>query len=489
MSNILNRNNLEKLLSLRSQYTLGELVTETREKLTSAYRDYGERYMEYLPTEEALAYQRSHPLASQPLISIVVPAYETPKLFLCQMVDSVVAQTYENWELCIADGSESRLVEETLKKQYGGEARIRYRRLAGNGGISENTNQGFAFAKGAYLALLDHDDLLVPSALYEMVKRANKTGADLLYSDEDKVAGNLERYQDPHFKLDFNGEMLLGNNYICHFLMFSRELMDRTGGLDSRYDGAQDHDFVLRCSQKARRIEHVARILYHWRIHEDSTAGRTDSKLYAYEAGRRAVEAALKRQNQPGEVTMMKARGYFQITYPAPAKAALEIQAWGEPSRSWRKLQRKLGQELAAAGISVTWRELLRPERYIDWKSQPASGGRQGYILRLNRGAVQIETSDVLRLLSSCAREGVKAVSGKVVSGGRVQNCGFYEKRGAYHPRFYNLPAEYKGYFRRAVLSAEVDAVGNDMTVLCSGQPEGRILVEPAAVIEIGKRL
>lgn len=487
MSNMMNRNNLEKLLSLRSQYTLRELVIETREKLTSTYRNYGDHFMEYLPSEETLAYQRSHPLASQPLVSIVVPTYETPKLFLCQMVDSVVAQTYGNWELCIADGSESGQVEKVLREQYGGEARIRYRHLPQNGGISENTNQGFAYAQGAYLALLDHDDLLVPSALYEMVKRANSTGADLLYSDEDKVVGNLERYQDPHFKLDFNGEMLLGNNYICHFLMVSRELLDRTGGLDSRFDGAQDHDFVLRCSQKARRIEHVAKILYHWRIHEGSTAGRADSKQYAYEAGKRAVETALERRKQPGEVAMRKARGFFEITYPVPAGTVLEIQAWGEPSQAWKKQQRKLAQELAAAGVSVAWREISKPERLVDWKSRAGTEGHQGYVLRLNRAAVGLETAGILRLLGSCAREGVKAVSGKVVSGGRVLNCGFYEKRGAYHPRFYNLPAGFSGYFRRAVLAAEVDAVGNDLTVLRSGQPEGRILVEPAAVIELRK--
>lgn len=487
MSNIFNRTNLGKLLSLRSQYTLGELYKETREKLTSAYRDYGNHYMEYLPTEEALIDQRSHPLAEKPLVSIVVPTFETPKLFLCQMVDSVVAQTYENWELCIADGSESGQVEEVLREHYAGEARIQYRHLAGNGGISENTNQGFGFARGEYLALLDHDDLLVPSALYEMVKRANKTGADLLYSDEDKVVGDFIRYQDPHFKLDFNGEMLLGNNYICHFLMFSRELLDKAGGLDSRYDGAQDHDFVLRCSQKARRIEHVAKILYHWRIHEGSTAGRAGSKQYAYEAGRRAVEAALKRQGQAGEVAMTRAYGFYRITYPVPERAFLEIQVWGEPARSWGRLWRKLDLELAAAGISVVWREIPRPEGYIDWRSQGRAETAQGFILLLNRGALQLTSADILRLLGSCARPGVKAVSGKVIARGRVKNCGFYEKKGVYQPRFYHLPADFKGYFRRAVLAAEVDAVGNDLVVLRQGQTEGRILVEPGAVIGLKK--
>lgn len=485
MSTIFNRNNWKKLLSLSRRYTIGELYAKTREKLTSPYRDYGERYREYLPSEQELARQRSHPLEKEPLVSIVVPAFETPELFLCQMIDSVTAQTYGNWELCIADGSESSQVERILEERYGTEPRIRYRRLAHNGGISENTNQGFSYAEGEYVALLDHDDLLVPSALYEMVKAANETGAELLYSDEDKVSGNPLRYQDPHFKLDFNGELLLGNNYICHFLMVSRGLLDQVGGLDSRYDGAQDFDFVLRLSRQAHGIRHVAKILYHWRIHEGSTAGRAESKLYAYEAGKQAIEAALERQGQPGRVTMTKEYGFFQIEYPVPEAAVLQVEAWGEASSSWEGLWGRLKEELTAAGISVRQREAFTfpPETYIDGRRDPGAGE---YVLRINRAGVRLETAGILRLLGSCARPGVKAVSAKVISGGRVVNCGFYEKKGVYHPRFLNLPADFKGYFRRAILAAEVDAVGNDLTVICQGR-EGRVLVEPAAVIELRK--
>ena len=323
MSNIINRNNFKKMLSLRSQYTLGELYTKTREKLTSPYLNYGDYYTEYLPTEETLACQRSHPLAKQPLVSIVVPAYETPELFLRQMVDSVVAQTYGNWELCIADGSVSSRVEQALREQYEGESRIRYRRLPQNGGISENTNRGFDFAQGTYLALLDHDDLLTEDALYEMASAVSRGGREgrrpgMLYSDEDKCDQEGKRFFEPNLKEDFNLDLLLSNNYICHFLVMRRELMQSLG-FRPEYDGAQDHDLALRAAgellERGEAIGYVPKVLYHWRSHSASTAENPRSKLYAYEAGRRAIQDFAQARGWRASVEETAHVGFYALRY------------------------------------------------------------------------------------------------------------------------------------------------------------------------------
>ena len=191
----------------------------------------------YFPDERELERQRGTVWEFAPLISIVVPTYETAEHFLRQLIDSVLGQTYGNLELCLADGSSSDCVEKVVKTYQ--DSRISYKRLAKNEGISENTNQGFAMAKGEYLALLDHDDLLTENALYEMVKVLNEQEVrpDMVYSDEDKMVGDSTEYCDPNFKPDYNEELLRRNNYICHFLLFSREILQKAGGLDGTYDG------------------------------------------------------------------------------------------------------------------------------------------------------------------------------------------------------------------------------------------------------------
>lgn len=449
------KSNLRKLKSLTRRYKPKELYYKVREKLSAPYQDYGDKRAAYLPTPEELARQRSMEFPYAPLVSIVVPTYETPEQFLCQMIDSVIAQTYQNWELCIADGSVSNQVEQTIRGHFGGESRIRYRRLDENGGISANTNQGFAFAAGEYIALLDHDDLLAPCALYEMVRCINETGADFLYSDEDKVSADLSQYMEPHFKLDYNEELLLGNNYICHFLMVKKELLTETGGLDSRYDGAQDFDLVLRLSEQAAGIGHVPRILYHWRVHSGSTAGNTDSKLYAYEAGKRAVEACLVRRGFHGTVMMDRDPGFYRIRYQVPEESTVGILVWPEkgnsvniPSRLWKNIE----QELSACRAKIVW----------DY--QP--GQEADFVLVVHRTVKKIAEGSVVALLGSCARPGVGMTGAKTISHGKVVQCGYRNEEGSFKPRFAQLPRHFRGYFRRAFLAAEVDAVSADLAVI-----------------------
>lgn len=261
---------------------------------------YPDKGYQYEPVPEAeLNRQCSVSFTNKYRFSILVPMYETKPEFAKAMIDSVLAQTYPHWELILADASKSNLVCDTVA-EYADE-RIRYHRLEKNGGISENTNGALVLATGDYIGLLDHDDFLTPDALFEMAScletadREGKTVA-FVYSDEDKCDSNAENYYEPNVKPKFNLDLLLSNNYICHFLVMKADLMK---GLQFRpeYDGAQDFDLVLRAALKKapqEEILHVEKVLYHWRCHEGSTAANPRSKQYAYEAGKRAVEAALK---------------------------------------------------------------------------------------------------------------------------------------------------------------------------------------------------
>jgi GT2 family glycosyltransferase/2-polyprenyl-3-methyl-5-hydroxy-6-metoxy-1,4-benzoquinol methylase len=236
--------------------------------------------------------------------SILTPLYNTPEKFLCEMIESVQAQTYRNWELCLADGSDERhsVVANICKRYAKKDGRIKYKKLEKNLGISENTNAATAMATGDYMGLLDHDDLLHPSALFEAMKAICDKNADVVYTDEDKTDERSENYFEPHFKPDFSIDYLRTINYVCHFLVFKKTLLHETGGFQSKYDGAQDHDLILRLTEKAENIVHIPKILYHWRAISDSTARDPSVKIYTSEAGIKAVTDHLTRCGLPATV-------------------------------------------------------------------------------------------------------------------------------------------------------------------------------------------
>ena len=254
----------------------------------------------------------------KPLISIVIPLYCTPLPYLKELIESVRKQTYGNWQLCLADGSPDENVHEFLKKNYRHEVRISYKKLKSNGGISVNTNKAMELARGEYLMLCDHDDTLEPDALFEIVKAINDQDADVIYTDEDKVSMDGQHYFDPHFKSDFNLFRFRDNNYICHIFAVKRQVAEQAGYFRKEFDGAQDFDFIFRCCEKAEKIIHIPRVLYHWRCHMDSTAADPESKAYAFEAGRKAVEEHYKRMGIPAKVEMTERPGWY--------RSRLEIQ-------------------------------------------------------------------------------------------------------------------------------------------------------------------
>lgn len=258
----------------------------------------------------------------KPLISLLVPVYETDAVYFREMLESVRRQTYPHWELILADASSGEERREAVERF--GDGRIRYLRLPGNCGISQNSNEALRAASGAYIGLLDHDDVLEENALYEVAaalaeaRRAGKALPELLYSDEDKADERLSRFYEPHYKEKFNLDLLLSNNYICHFMVMKAGLMKELG-FRREYDGAQDYDLVLRAAARLRgepeKICHIPRVLYHWRCHEASTAENPQSKMYAYEAGRRAVADFCEAQGWQVQVSHTRHLGFYRVSY------------------------------------------------------------------------------------------------------------------------------------------------------------------------------
>ena len=280
------------------------------------YGDYGGWIKYNEPKDVDIKKQMEKVFSISPKISIVVPMYNTKEKFFKGLVNSVIAQSYSNWELCLADGSPKQ--NENFKKYYEKDERIKYKFLGENKGISGNTNEAIKMATGDFIALLDHDDLLSEYALYEVVYAINKfPNSEFLYSDEDKIDENDNRY-DAYFKPDFAPDTLRCQNYICHFSIFKKELMEKLNGFKENYDGAQDYDIFLRMSEitKPENITHIPKILYHWRVHNESTAKlNSHAKNYAFEAGKRAIEDHLKRIGLEGTVSSGCIEGIYRIDY------------------------------------------------------------------------------------------------------------------------------------------------------------------------------
>ena len=273
----------------------------------------------HLPGNKELEKQRREKFDYQPKISIVVPLYKTPEKYLLQLVESVKAQTYPNWELCLSDGSgENSPLTSFLKSLEAGDERIKVAYNEQALQISENTNAGIEIATGAYIAFADHDDELTPHALFECVKALNKDRKiRLIYSDEDKMSMDGHKFFQPHFKSDYNPDLLCTVNYICHLFVVQREILDQVGTFRKEFDGAQDYDFIFRCVEAVdpSEIYHVTKILYHWRCHEDSTAENPESKTYAFEAGKRAIEEHYHRTGIRAEVYQGEFLGLYRTRF------------------------------------------------------------------------------------------------------------------------------------------------------------------------------
>ena len=284
----------------------------------------------HIVSEAELQKQRTQHFAVEPKISIVTPLFNTPIDYLEQMIESVLCQTYENWELCLYDCSDpgNEKTRKLCRRYRKHEKRVLYAR-GENRGISENTNRCIEMSGGDYIGILDHDDCLHPSALYEVVKAINETHSDFIYSDEIKFDTVLSQSFAPNFKPDFAADELRAHNFICHFNVYSRSLYEKAGGYRKEFDGSQDHDLVLRLTEQAEQIVHIPKILYYWRVHKDSVAMNIQAKSYATDAGIRAVEAQLTRMGQAVKVRSVRNQiPCYRMSFCEHSKAKPTVVIW-----------------------------------------------------------------------------------------------------------------------------------------------------------------
>ena len=289
-------------------------------------------YLDYVKNNKlsirTIEKQRSAKFNYMPKISIVVPMYNTKFSYFVELIDSINNQTYQNFEVCLADSSKIPDVQIQKYIQELNSNKI----VCQNLGISENTNVAISFSTGDYVAFCDHDDVISINALYEVVKAINSSDADFIYTDEDILENGIRK--NPHFKPDFSPDLLTSYNYICHLCVVKRKLLDEVGLLNKEFDGAQDYDFVLRATEKAKNIVHIPKVLYHWRAHETSTSYSSSAKEYVYMAGKRAIEEHFKRINIKAKVEILDEPGRYRVKYDVIGNPKISIIIPNKDSKS-----------------------------------------------------------------------------------------------------------------------------------------------------------
>ena len=302
----INAKNIKKAITYVKRNGVSKLVHRLRYGSYIAQSDYQTWLFAQRVTKKNLETQSKTKFAYSPKISILVATFNTKEEYLKEMIDTVVNQSYSNWELCIADGSTNDFVEKYVHEHYSNYGdKIKFQKLDQNYGISGNTNKAFEMATGDYITVYDHDDTLELDCFYEIVKALQEYRYDVLYTDEDKFDDSTKMYNDPNLKPDFSEDLLRSHNYITHLFIVNKKLVDEVGYYNTEFDGSQDYDYIFRCVEKANAVYHIPRILYHWRMHPESTAQNPKSKTYCYDAGKRAIEAHYKRVGVEATVEMM----------------------------------------------------------------------------------------------------------------------------------------------------------------------------------------
>lgn len=446
----------------------------------------------YIPNARKLKKQRAEKLDYEPCISIIVPTYKTPEKFLKEMIDSVRNQSYENWELCIGDGSVTEdTVKNVVESYQKKDKRIKMLCLSENLGIAGNTNAALSIATGDYIALLDHDDILAPDALYEVVKWMNehyKDETDVIYTDEDKVSFDLKDYFEPHFKSDYNLDLIRSNNYICHLFVAGKSIVDQVGGFRKEYDGSQDYDFILRCIEQSKHVEHVPKVLYHWRCHPGSTAANQESKMYCYEAGKRAIEDHLKRMGEDDcQVVMTEHLGFYHVIYPIREQKKVSIII---PNKDQKEILERCiesiiqktdykNYEIIIVENNSTTNEIFEYYKTIEqrenirvviWKDKfnysainnfGVKYANGEYLLFLNNDIEVIRENWLSEMLANVQRKEVGIVGAKLLyPDNMVQHAGVIIGMGgiAGHP-LSRHPADDCGYFARGIIQQNLNAV------------------------------
>lgn len=461
-------------------------------KLTERFQksdiDYKEWYENHKVSQEELEKQKKKVFVYAPKISILVPVYNTPQVFLKQMLQSVRKQTYANWELCIANANpDNEKVKQILEICMKKDDRIKVVNVPENEGIAQNTNRALDIATGEFIGLLDHDDLLEENALYEIVSCLNKKKeTDVLYTDEDKVTTDLDEYFLPNFKPDFNLDMLRANNYICHFFVAKKELIEKVGGFRAEYNGAQDYDLILRCTEQAQNVAHIAKILYHWRVHKESTADNPLSKMYAYEAGKKAIEGHLARCHTDGEVLQTDNLGFYRIKYPVKGKPLVSILIPNKDQvdtldKCLQSIEERTdydNYEIIIIENNSTeqktfdyYNQICNDKiRVVYWKKEfnysainnfGVDQAKGEYLLLLNNDMEVISRDWMSELLGHCQRPEVGAVGARLYyPDDTVQHAGIIIGIGGVAGSvFVGMKRGYTGYMHRAAIQQDLSAV------------------------------
>ena len=491
--------NIQKGLRYLKHFGLKEFLVRLSERMEPEEVPYGPWYEEHRAKPEELERQRKQSLTwenfsggeeSACVFSIAVPVFRTPAKFLCEMIESVRSQSFPFWELCLANADpEDREVAEILERYCREDRRIRVKNLKENKGISENTNAALAMARGEFVGLLDHDDLLAPDALYEMAARLEKDeGIDVFYTDEDKVTTDLSEHFQPHLKPDFNLDLLRSNNYICHFFVVRREIAERIGGFRPEFNGAQDYDFIFRCTEQAEKIVHIPRILYHWRVHSASTADNPASKMYAYEAGKRAIEGNLERSGVRGVVSLRQDYGFYDVHYPVEGEPLVSILIPNKDQKetlmhcihsvletsTWKNLEILIIENNSEREETFAcYRELEKdpririltyPGKTFNYSAINNFGVQQAkgeYLLFLNNDIEVITPDWIEQMLGNCQRPEVGIVGAKLYyPDNTIQHAGIIIGIGgiAGHA-FLGLARAKSGYLHKASLQMDYSAV------------------------------
>ena len=421
--------------------------------------------------------QEIQTFAVKPKISLVVPVYNVEEKWLRACIDSLTQQYYENWELCLADDASPKPEIKPLIERYvESDPRIKAVFREQNGHISEATNSAIGLATGEYVGFMDNDDELAPQALYEVVKAINEDhDYEFIYTDEDKLNLSGKRF-DPFFKPNWNQTLLLGHNYITHFVVVKRTLLDEVGGLRSEFNGSQDYDFVLRATQAAKKVHHIPVICYHWRTVETSVAFDPKIKEYAYIAGRRAIEEALNQKEIEAKVTMTKHYGAYKVEYLYAEEPLVSIVALGENQRVSLWVEDILKQTyysnieiLVPKAFQQAFPTSDKRVSFIegDTINERVSQAKGEYIVCLNEHLTPYHPEWLKELMNSLRQENVGAVVGKVIlADEKVLNVGVGLRKPAVIFEDQGTTKESIGYYFRSVLPREIYTATMDVVAM-----------------------
>lgn len=476
------------------RYVAKNGVSGLKRKILHAVNDplhYNDWFKRHRITEDEIQKQKVEQSKFEylPKVSILVPIFNTPIDFLKDMINSVINQSYENWELCLANGSSENeelksVIDEFCKK----DSRIKCNYLKENLGISGNTNGAIEIATGDLIALLDHDDAIEPDALFEVVKAFQGERVDIVYTDEDKANADLSVYMDPNFKPDFSIDLFRSHNYITHFFVVKKDIVDEIGGFRSEYDGSQDYDIMFRAIEKADVIFHVPKVLYHWRMCEGSTADKPESKMYCYEAGRKAIAAHYDRMGIKASVEHTELWGMYHTVYETLGNPLISIIIANKDhiedlDKCVRSIINKsiytnfefiIVENNSEEEKTFTYYDAIQKEfdniKVIFWKEEfnyaainnfGVENAAGEYLLLLNNDTELISENALGEMLGICMRDDVGIVGAKLLyADNTVQHAGVVLGFSGYAAHIFNgIARNDYGFMMRARINCNYSAV------------------------------